>query len=95
MSSPLRPALSESAKCPRPVSSPLFRTNFQIKPFDDDVEGLSRCDFETCIFECEVQADDFENDALFRDIRFKPLFFKALREFKYLYRRIGDLRFLL
>ena len=37
------------------------------------------------------QADNFENNALFGDIRFKPFFFKALREFKHFFRGIAVL----
>jgi hypothetical protein len=60
-----------------------------VKPFDEHVEGLSRCKRGTCAIQPAVQTDDFEDSPLRGVIGRNPRVLQCLREFKHLRRQLG------
>ena len=64
----------------------------EMKPFGENVEGLSHCGDESYVVEPQVQTDDFEDTTLGGEICRKPFLTQLLREFK---RQDGDVGFVL
>src|SRR5262245_46872753 len=67
----LTPETQQQATVPAPhpghkkfSSRPVAPTIFLEKPFDENVEELSHCGDEVCVFEAAVQKDDFEDSTL-------------------------------
>jgi hypothetical protein len=60
-----------------------------VKPFDEQIEGLSHFADERCAVQREVQTEDLQHLTLRRAVGDKPTLVQALREFKHLLRQLG------